>query len=185
MLTAADRGTGLYTALSIPAKKPEKDYVVKSLKASVSQLGHLQVAIRSDGEPQILQISHELRDELNKLRGKDAVARAFSEQAPRYSSQSTGAVGAAQRALKGDFLTSTLRSDLEERIQSKVDPSMNIWPWMVRHAAWTRGRFGVKANLRTACEDAFGGPYRFCPSEKVSYSKCHTLPLRGRQVAGS
>ena len=36
---------------------------------------------------------------------------------------------------------------------------MNVWPWMVRHAAWTRARFGLKANMRTAYEDAFGGQY--------------------------
>ena len=121
VMTAADRQTGLFTALSIPAKKPEKDYVVKSLKAFVSQLGHLQVAIRSDDEPQILTICNELRDELNKLRGKEVVAKAYTEQAPCYSPQSMGAVGSAQKTLKGDFLT--LRSALEEKIGIQVTPA--------------------------------------------------------------
>ena len=188
VLTAADRQTGLFTALSIPAKKPEKDYVVKSLKAFVSQLGHLQVAIRSDGEPQILQICNELRDELNKLRGKEVVVKAYTEQAPRYSPQSMGAVGSAQRVLRGDFLT--LRSAIEEKIGIKVTPAMNIWPWMVRHAAWTRGRFGVKANLRTAYEDAFGNPYtgQVLPfGESVLFKIPHSATGRkagGRQLKG-
>lgn len=124
VMTAADRQTGLFTALSIPAKKPAKDYVVKSLKAFVSQLGHLQVAIRSDGEPQILTICNELRDELNKLRGKEVVVKAYTEQAPRYSPQSMGAVGSAQKTLKGDFLT--LRSALEEKMGTQVTPATCI-----------------------------------------------------------
>ena len=94
---------------------------------------------------------------MNKTRGKEAEVRAHLEQAPRYSNQSMGAVGAAQRTLKGDFLT--MRSDLEEKVNMKFNPAMNVWPWMVRHAAWTRARFGLKANMRTAYEDAFGGQY--------------------------
>eukprot|EP00435_Cladocopium_sp_Y103_P033607 s961_g8.t1 len=113
VLTAADPGTGLFTALSIPTKNFEKDYMVKSLKAFVSQLGHIRITIRSDGEPTILQVSQELRDELNKPRGKEAEVKAHLEQAPRYSHQTMGAVGAAQRTLKGDFLT--LMSDLKEK----------------------------------------------------------------------
>ena len=36
---------------------------------------------------------------------------------------------------------------------------MNIWPWMVRHASWTRSRFGIKANRKTAFKDCFGHAY--------------------------
>ena len=157
VLTAADRGTGMFTAISLPVKNFEKDYVVKSFKSFVSQLGHIRMTIRSDGEPAILNINHELRDELNKMRGKNASSVAHSEQAPRYSPQSMGVVGSAQRTLRGDFLT--LRSAVEENCKMKVTPAMNIWPWMIRHAAWVRGRFGLKANLRTAYEDAFGSQY--------------------------
>ena len=46
VMTAVDRGTGFFTAMSIPTKKLEKDYVVKSLNAFVSQLGHVQVTIQ-------------------------------------------------------------------------------------------------------------------------------------------
>ena len=42
-MTAADRGTGMYTAMSVPANNFEKDYIVKSLKAFVAQLGHTRI----------------------------------------------------------------------------------------------------------------------------------------------
>eukprot|EP00435_Cladocopium_sp_Y103_P016734 s3384_g4.t1 len=183
VMTAVDRGTGFFTAMSIPTKKLEKDYVVKSLKAFVSQLGHVQVTIRSDGEPQILTICQELRDELNKLRGKEAVVKAHTEQAPRYSPQSMGAVGSAQRVLKGDFLT--LRSDIEEKLGAPVTPAMNLWPWMIRHAAWVRGRFGIKANMRTAFEDAFGNQYT---GQILPFGECVLAKIpssaSGRKVGG-
>ena len=181
VVTAVDKGTGIYSAYSIPAKNFEKDYLVKSLKAFVAQLGHVRVTIRSDGEPSILQVNHELRDELNKMRGKEA-------EAPRYSAQSMGAVGAAQRTLKGDFLT--LRSDLEEKTKLKINPAMNVWPWMVRHAAWTRARFGIKANMRTAYEDTFGGQYtgQILPfGEVLLFKVLHSSAGRktgGRQLQG-
>ena len=188
VVTAADRGTGMFIACSVPAKNFEKNYVVKSLRSFVAQLGHIQVTIRSDGEPSILQINHELRDEINKMRGKDAESKAHSEQAPRYSAQSMGAVGAAQKTLKGDFLT--MRSDLENKIQQKITPAMNIWPWMIRHAAWVRGRFGIKANMRTAYEDAYGSQYtgQILPfGEVVLFKVPHSASGRkvgGRQLKG-
>lgn len=188
VVTIVDRGTGLYSAFSVPAKNFEKEYLVKSMKAFVSQLGHIKVTIRSDGEPSILQLNHELRDELNKMRGKEVESKADSEQAPRYSAQSMGAVGAAQRTLKGDFLT--LRSEIEAKLKAKINPAMNVWPWMVRHAAWVRGRFGVKANMRTAYEDAYGGQYtgQILPFGEVLLFKVpHSSSGRktgGRQLKG-
>ena len=85
---------------------------------------------------------------MNKTRGKEAEVRAHLEQAPRYSNQSMGAVGAAQRTLKGDFLT--MRSDLEEKATQPGEACSldqgTIWP----------------ANMRTAYEDAVGGQYIQC-----------------------
>ena len=155
-MTAADRGTGMYTAMSVPAKNFEKDYIVKSLKAFVAQLGHARITMRSDGEPTILQVAQELRDELNKTRGKEAEVRAHLEQAPRYSHQSMGAVGAAQRTLKGDFLT--MRSDLEEKATQPSDERMAVDGEacsLDQGTIWS-------ANMRTAYEDAFGGQYIQC-----------------------
>eukprot|EP00972_Heterocapsa_arctica_P002398 347716-Heterocapsa_arctica.AAC.1 len=56
------------------------------------------------------------------------------EIAPRYSSQSMGAVGACQRTLHAQVRC--LRVHLEKFAGLELDPNMTIWQWMVRRAAW-------------------------------------------------
>ena len=157
VLTVVDCQTGLCHAMSLPAKNFEKNYVVKAIKEFVAQLGHSSLAIRTDGEPMIVQLAEAVRDELTQHGWKGTTLRVTTERTPRYSPQSLGSVGAAQSMLKGDVLC--LRSSLEEAVGREVNPTMSIWPWMVRHASWTRSRFGIKANRRTAFEDCFGHPY--------------------------
>ena len=157
ILTAVDTGSGMTTAISLPAKNWEMGYVVRTLKSFIGQLGHVNVALRTDGEPTVVQMAELLRDELNKTRLKDAVVRAYTERTPRYSPQSLGHVGARQALIKGDTLT--MKSKLEEDYKRPITPKDTIWPWMVRHAAWVRSRYGLKASRRTAFEDAFGHSY--------------------------
>ena len=52
-----------------------------------------------------------------------------------------------------------MRTDLETMYGTKVDPSMTIWPWMVRHAARILERFLVSGNGATAYEDCFAVSY--------------------------
>ena len=159
ILTAVDTTSNMVLAMSLPAKNFEMKYAIKTLKSFISQLGHAVLAIRSDGEPTIIQVAEGLRDELNALQLKDVRIQAFTEKIPRYSSASLGAVGAQQSLLKGDALT--LRSALEELSGVEIHPGHNAWPWMIRHCAWMRSRFGIKANRRTEhCDCPFwrGGP---------------------------
>ena len=53
-----------------------------------------------------------------------------------------------------------MRTDIETLYGIKVDPSMTIWPWLVRHAAWLIERFLVRANGATSYEDCYGVSYR-------------------------
>jgi len=124
-----------------------------------------------------------MRSEMNKKRGVGEEVKVRTEQAPRYSSQTMGAVGAAQNILKGDAMT--LKSSLEEKVGLQVTPAMNLWPWLVRHAAWSRARFGVNSNLRTAYEDALGSQYagQILPfGEAVMFKVPHSSS--GRRVGG-
>ena len=157
VLTVVDCQTGLCHSMSLPAKNFEKSYVVKTVREFVAQLGHSNLAIRTDGEPMIVQLAEAVRDDLTQHGWKGTTMRVTTEKAPRYSPQSLGSIGAAQALLKGDVLC--LRSSLEGEIGRDVNPTMNIWPWMVRHASWTRSRFGIKANRKTAFEDCFGHAY--------------------------
>ena len=79
------------------------------------------------------------------------------ETAPRFSSQSIGAVGRAQDAVEGPIRC--LRLELETCLSLQVSPAMDVWPWLVRHAGWFLERHHVKGNKKTACEDCCGKPY--------------------------
>ena len=147
-LTAVDCSSGLTLVMSLPAKNFEMRDARKTLKEFVGQLGHVSVAIRTDNEPTILKLAGGLREELNESKLKGEVMRCYLESIPGYSSASLGHVGAKQSTLTGDTLT--LRSQLEEWTGASIHPGHTLWPWMVRRAAWTRSRCGIKANKRTA-----------------------------------
>ena len=75
------------------------------------------------------------------------------EEAPRYSSQSLGHMGAFQKLLRGDVLTQ--RYAIEAEYGMTLHASHNLWPWLVRWCSFLRSRFVVKANQRTAYQDTF------------------------------
>ena len=154
ILSAWDESTGMATAASMPAKTYDVNYVCRWIGEFIANLGHLKIVIRTDGEPSILSIARRLVDALRSdtMVGVKGI-RATLETAPRYSSQSMGGVGSFQHTLKTDVLT--LRYDTEARYSFTLSPGHNLWPWMVRWASFIRSRFGVKANGRTAYQDAF------------------------------
>ncbi|CAE7201682.1 RE1 [Symbiodinium sp. CCMP2592] len=154
ILSAWDESTGMATAASLPAKNHDLGYVCRWLGEFIANLGHVKVTIRTDGEPAILNIARRLADTLRSdtMVGAKGI-RATLETAFRYSSQSMGGVGSFQHTLKTDVLT--LRYDVESRYNFALNPGHNLWPWMVRWASFIRSRFGVKANGRTAYQDAF------------------------------
>ncbi|CAE7029215.1 GIP [Symbiodinium sp. CCMP2592] len=152
ILSAWDESTGMATA----AKTYDVNHICRWLGEFIANLGH--VTIRADGEPAILNIARRLADALrnDNMVGVRGI-RATLETAPRYSSQSMGGVGSFQHTLKTDVLT--LRYDTEARYNFALGPGHNLWPWMVRWASFIRSRFGVKANGRTAYQDAFDTAY--------------------------
>ena len=57
MLVAKDRRTGMVFALSVERKGAADPHAVEQLAAWVDMLGSLQMAIRSDGEPAVMQVA--------------------------------------------------------------------------------------------------------------------------------
>ena len=190
ILSAWDEATGMGTAACLPSKSYDTDYVSRWLGEFVASLGHTKVVVRTDGEPAAQAIAKRLLDTFRKdlvvgVRG----VKATMETAPRYSSQSLGGVGAFQRTLKTDVLT--MRYDLEARYQMKLLTSHNAWPWMVRWAAFVRSRFGIKANGRTAYQDAFDTnysgevlPFGETAMFRTPISKTGAVQGRKRQLKG-
>ena len=62
MLVAKDRRTGMVFALPVERKGAADPHAVEQLAAWVDMLGSSQVAIRSDGEPAVMQVAAAVRD---------------------------------------------------------------------------------------------------------------------------
>ena len=88
----------------------------------------------------------------------DKILRQRLVRTPRFSSHSIGAVGLAQDAVEGQIRY--LQLELETRPSIAETPTMDIWPWLVRHAGWLLETYHVKGNWKMAFEDCFGKPYQ-------------------------
>ena len=154
VLSIVDSGTGMALALSIPGKNLEMPYVVKVITSFITQLGYTTVKLRSDNEPVIKKVVAKIAAALREGKAPGAAGlKIIFEEIPRYSSQSLGHMGAFQRLLRGDVLT--LRYCVEAEYGMTLHTSHNLWPWLVRWCSIIRSRFAVKANQRTAYQDAF------------------------------
>ena len=133
---------------AISTKSDEIAYLSAMCAAFVKRVAYTKAVLKVDPEPA-----------LRLLADKIAVrAQLKVETAPRFSSQSVGAVGRAQDAVEGKIRC--LRLELETRLSIEVTPAMDVWPWLVRHAGWLLERHPVKGNKKTAFEGCFGKPYQ-------------------------
>ena len=83
--------------------------------------------LRTDGELAITALAALIRTRRARNGFETLV-----QKGPRYSSQSLGTIGAAQRLFLGQLRT--LRADIESRYKTKVLPGMAVFAWMVRHS---------------------------------------------------
>ena len=103
--------------ITIPAKGGNQEYSATAVEAFIKRLGHERVRIRTDGEPSIKLLATSVQAERLK-----AGIQTIVEETPRYSSQSLGAVGVAQRIVQGR--TRTARSQLETDYRQTVGRRM-------------------------------------------------------------
>ena len=120
--------------------------------AFVKRMAYAKAVLKVDPEPALKLLADKIA-----VRASAEGVQLKVETAPRFSSQSIGAVGRAQDAVEGQIRC--LRLELETRLSLQVTPAMDVWPWLVRHAGWLLERYHVKGNKKTACEDCCGKPY--------------------------
>ena len=138
---------------AISSKFDENAYLTAMCAAFVKRMAYAKAVLKVDPEPAL----RSLADKIAVRASADGIQLKV-ETAPRFSSQSIGAVGRAQDAVEGQIRC--LRLELETRLSLEATPAMDVWPWMVRHAGWLLERYHVKANKKTAFEDCFGKPYQ-------------------------
>ena len=123
MLVAKDRRTGMVFALSDERKGAADPHTVEQLAAWVDMLGSSQVAIRSDGEPAVMQVAAAVRD----------ARRAGSVTTLETSAPGDHAGnGLAERAvgLVGGMVR-TLKNELEFNCQMQIPPESKTIAWMI------------------------------------------------------
>ena len=141
----------LYAAVS--TKSDEIAYLTAMCGAFARRMAYANAVLKVDPEPALRSLADRI--------AVGAIADWIQlkvQTAPRFSSQSIGAVGRAQDAVEGQIRCLRLR--LETRLSLEVTPAMDVWPRLVRHAGWFLGRYRVKADKETAFEDRFGKAYQ-------------------------
>lgn len=86
---------------SVPSKKANMKYTVKTIVWFLRRMCHGKVIIRTDGEPSIADIAERVKAITKKKYNEKSIL----EKTPRYSSQSLGTVGATQRHGQGQMRT--------------------------------------------------------------------------------
>ena len=131
----------------------EYAYLSALCAAFVKRMACAKAVLKVDPE----SVLKALADEIALRASADAIQLKV-EIAPRFSSQVIGAVGRTQDAVEGHIRC--LRVELETRLSREVTLSMDVWPWLVRHAGWLLERYHVNGNKKTAFEDCSGKPYQ-------------------------
>ena len=143
-----DRASGAGLCLQLP-DKVVTDYVINSVVAFIDGLGHDVVTVSSDNEPVCHQVLAKVKDK--------RVKTTHVKFAPRYSSQSKGAVESYIGHIQGQIRTTRLAA--EEKLGVQVTPQHHSFPWLVRHAEFSKCRYFKKSTGRSAYEDAFNEEY--------------------------
>ena len=126
MLVAKDRRTGMVFALSVERNGAADPHAVEQLAAWVDMLGSSKMAIRSDGEPLVMQLAAAVRDArragsvttLETFAPGDHVGNGLAERA-------VGLVGGMVR---------TLMNELEFNCEMQIPPESKTIAWMIVHA---------------------------------------------------
>ena len=126
VLTAVDADTLAPLAVVTPTKG-RSDYMAQNMVEFLRRLGQYEVVLRTDGEPSIIAIAKEIEVLRQPLKTQ-------LQQTPRYSAQSLGLMGQAQRQMQGQFRT--VLAELEAKYARKFHADHHIFSWLVRHSAW-------------------------------------------------
>ena len=112
---------------AISTKSDENAYLSAMCAAFAKRMAYAKAVLKVDPEPALRL----LVDKIVVRASADGIQLKV-ETAPRFSSQSIGAVGRAEDAVGGQIRC--LRLELETRLSIEVILAMAVWQWLVRHA---------------------------------------------------
>ena len=149
-LLVTDAQTGYVAAIPVPAKKNQSEYACEMVVKFLKLMRHTRFRLRADNEPSLNMVVEAIRGVWQHWIRVD--------QTPLYSSASNGKAERAIQTVRR--LAVTYRLAVEQRYGCRLSSTMTIWPWLIRHAAWSHNRYHVKINYRTPYEELFQCRYQ-------------------------
>ena len=142
VLTAIDKDSRWPFAIAIPSKKVDdpNSYAVKSLENWLVNLGWKQFTLQTAQKPVILKLAKTLQKKI----GNDKMQL---RESPRYSSQSLADGETVNQQVAGRVRTWV--SVLSEQYGVDIRNTHRLFPWIVRHVAWSMARLHVNSSRTT------------------------------------
>jgi len=147
ILTAIDIQTGLAMA-SVVTQKGANRHAVYELRQFLFEVGRTHGIIQTDQEPAVLDLARSVAKELPGL-----AVRA----SPKYHSQSLGSAERFHQTLHAQVRT--LKIQLETSYVTTLSVTQDIFPWLVRHAAWLISRYLGHSDGLTSYHRRWGRNY--------------------------
>ena len=148
ILTGICKGSQYPFATVVPTKGGGS-FAVGSFTRWLNELGWDKIVLHVDGENSMSNLLDKVQE---KMHGKVTVRRS-----PRYSPQSMAEGETINGLLAGKIRTGLF--DLSEKYAEKITPEHYLFPWTVRHSAWTPARFHVNKMRTTAYKIIKGNDY--------------------------
>ena len=144
-LLVTDAQTGYVAAIPV-----QSEYACEMVVKFLKLMRHTTFRLRADNEPSLNMVVEAIRGVWQHWIRVD--------QTPLYSSASNGKAERAIQTVRR--LAVTYRLAVEQRYGCRLSSTMTIWPWLIRHAAWSHNRYHVKINHRTPYEELFQCRYQ-------------------------
>ena len=136
VLVAVDRDSSACMAVVAKQKGGKDEPTVRLLARWIELLGHRKYHLHGDNEPAMLDLIRAVK--------KNTAADTVPRTGVPYSSQSQAQGEEVHQEIAGQFRA--MKAWLEKKLGCVLTPGMAIVEWMIRHAAWTRTRFGGKGS---------------------------------------
>ncbi|CAJ1369087.1 unnamed protein product, partial [Effrenium voratum] len=131
-------------------------YVLNNLTLWLNNLGHDKAVVQHDAENTIGAVAKAWQRHVG-------AAKLKIRAAPVRSHQSQGSVESANGFVAGQIRT--LWADVQERYP-ELEPTHNVMPWLVKHAAWLISRYHVRGQDRCT-------PFKLVNGHDYAKPICH------------
>ncbi|CAL1139547.1 unnamed protein product, partial [Cladocopium goreaui] len=149
--------TKRFWASVLPGKGADA-FAIAWLGGVLDDAGFNKVILKSDGEPSLVSLKQKVKEIKTHI-------EVHLVETPVEDHQANGFIEVGVREIKRQCRA--LLSDLEFKLERKVDPGHPLLVWLPRHAAFLLTRYRVGTDGKTAFERTYGRKWRI-PLVRVS-----------------